>query len=69
MFITTIEQMESIVSREKNLSWESWTVLERIPSNKGMSSKDGVLVNGKWHIQKRFEPTRDGWKIPKKYVR
>lgn len=61
--------MESIVSSEKNLAWDSWDVVERIPSKKGMTSKDGVFVNGKWYIQKRFVANELGWKIPKKYVR
>lgn len=69
MYITDMNKMEEIVSSHKTLAWESWDVVERIPTNKGMTSKDGVFVNGKWHIQKRFEATRDGWKIPKKYVR
>lgn len=69
MFITDLSKMEEIVANEKHLSWDGWTVVERTPTNKGMTSIDGVMVNGKWHIQKRFVPSREGWKIPGKYVR
>jgi hypothetical protein len=69
MFITDLTKMETLVSTEKYLSWDGWTVVERIPTNKGYSSTDGVFANGKWNIEKRFAPTREGWKIPGKYTR
>lgn len=69
MFVTDLNKMETIVENEKHLSWDGWTVVERIPTNKGMTSTDGVMVNGKWYVQKRFVPSREGWKIPSKYVR
>lgn len=69
MFITDLTKMESIVANDKHLSWDGWTVVERIPTNKGYTSTDGVFANGKWNIEKRFDATREGWKIPRKYVR
>jgi hypothetical protein len=68
MYITSLEKMESIVNKEKNLFWDGWTVVERIPNTKGMTSKFGILFKNKWHIEKRFEPTTEGWKLPGKYV-
>ena len=69
MFITDLNKMETIVENEKHLSWDGWTVVERVATNKGMTSVEGRMVNGKWYIEKRFVPSREGWKIPGKYVR
>jgi hypothetical protein len=68
MIINTLEHMESIVASNKSLSWDGWTVVNSYPSEKGRTSKNGVLVNSKWHIQSRFEPDRTGWNIPSKFV-
>jgi len=69
MFITDLNKMEAIVENEKHLSWDGWTVVERIATNKGMTSSEGRMINGRWYIEKRFVPNREGWKIPGKYVR
>lgn len=69
MKIQTLEQMESIVSANKNLFWDGWTVIENYFSEKGRTSKQGAFVNGKWSIQKRYVPTTDGWEIPNKFMR
>mgnify|MGYP003351044274 CR=1 FL=1 len=55
MFITDLIKMENIVENEKHLSWDGWTVVERIQTNKGMTSSDGVMISGKWFMEKRFE--------------
>jgi hypothetical protein len=66
MIIKTIEEMEKIVSSNKELFWDGWTVVKRYPSDKAKTSKQGVLVKGVWHIEQRFEATIDGWEIPGK---
>lgn len=68
MFITDLNKMEAIVENDKHLSWDGWTVVERIATNKGMTSPQGRLVDGKWYMEKRFVPNQEGWKIPHKYV-
>lgn len=69
MNITTIEEMEKIVSQNDLLMWDGWTVVHSYPSEKARMSKFGALVNGNWHMQKRFSPSRNGWEIPDKFVR
>lgn len=69
MFITDLDKMEQIVSSQKHLSWDGWTVVERIPDNRAMYNSSGVISGGKWYMEKRFVPSREGWKIPGKYVR
>jgi hypothetical protein len=56
------------VSKSKFLSWDGWTVVETIPSEKGFYSKFGVYKNGKWQMKKEFIPSIKGWEIPDKYV-
>lgn len=66
MIIKTIEEMEKIVSSNKELFWDGWTVVKRYPSDKAKTSKQGVLIKGVWYIEQRFEATINGWEIPGK---
>jgi hypothetical protein len=66
MIIKTIEEMEKLVSSNKELSWDGWTVVKRYPSDKAKTSKQGVRIKGVWYIEQRFEPTSQGWEIPGK---
>lgn len=69
MIISSLEQMESIVNKNKSLRWDGWVVLNSYPSDKARTSKNGALVNGVWSIQNRFVPSENGWDIPDKFVR
>ena len=69
MQIEALDQMEQIVTGNKTLFWDGWTVVERLASEKGRTSSQGVFANGKWYLEKRHEPTRTGWEIPNKFVR
>lgn len=68
MIINTLEQMESIVSKNKNLYWDGWTVVNRYKSDKARISKYGIYFKNNWYMSKRFEPNRDGWNIPEGLV-
>lgn len=69
MVVTTVEKMEEIVSGNKALSWDGWTVVHSYLSDKARTSKYGAIVSGKWYMQKRIAPTSSGWEIPDKFVR
>lgn len=64
MIIKTIEEMENFVSKNKEFSWDGWTVVKRYQSDKGRTSKDGIRIKGVWYMQQRFEPSDNGWIIP-----
>jgi hypothetical protein len=66
--INSLEKMEEIVNNHKQLSWDGWTVVEILPSEKAYSSKFGVFRNGKWQMKKEFIPSSKGWELPDKYV-
>jgi hypothetical protein len=68
MIIKELEQMESIVSKNKALSWDGWTVVSSYPSDRASVSKNGAMVNGKWCMVSKISPNRDGWDIPDKYL-
>jgi hypothetical protein len=63
MIIKTIDEMEKIVSSNKELFWDGWTVVKRYPSDKARTSKNGVRIKNVWYIEQRFEPTEFGWEI------
>lgn len=66
MIIKTLEEMEAFVAKNRGFTWDGWTVVRRYPSDKARTSKHGVCINGKWHVQQRFEPSEKGWVIPEK---
>ena len=66
--ISSLEKMEAIVSKNSNLSWDGWDVVEMIKSDKAFTSKYGALKNNSWHLKKIFVVSRNGWEIPDKYV-
>lgn len=68
MLINKLDQMEKIVSSNKSLRWDGWTVVMSYPSDKGRTSKFGAYINRQWHITKRFVPNEKGWDIPEKFV-
>jgi hypothetical protein len=68
MKIKSLEKMETIVSKNRSLFWDGWTVINSYPSDKGRTSPFGAFIKGKWHMQNRFIPSSNGWEIPDKFV-
>jgi len=68
MLINSLEAMETVVENNKSLSWDGWTVIESKKSPTAWMNKEGTFVNGTWILQKRFEPSMNGWKIPNKFA-
>lgn len=69
MLIKSLEKMEKIVSRNNNLSWVGWDVVDRKRSDAARTAVNGVRVNGVWYLQRIYQVNRNGWDIPNKYVR
>lgn len=67
MIINSLEKMEKIVSRNSNLAWVGWDVVDRKRSESGRTAVNGVRVNGLWYLQKVYPVTRNGWDIPNRY--
>jgi hypothetical protein len=66
MLINSLDVMEQIVDNNAALSWDGWTVVESKSSATAWMKPEGALVNGTWVLQKRFEPSSDGWDVPNK---
>lgn len=69
MIVRSLEDMEAIVKKNRSLHWDGWTVVHSFPSDKGRTSKFGAYRKGRWFIQKRFVPGKNGWNIPDNFVR
>lgn len=68
--IKDIETMEAIVTtHSQHLSWNGWDVVEIKPSKTAMYRTDGAFINDKWYTKKVYTYGKNGWEIPKKYVR
>ena len=68
MIVDKLDQMEKIVSKNKALFWDGWTVVNIYKSDRAKTSKYGMYINGQWYMSKRFEPSRNGWDIPERLV-
>lgn len=68
MLIKSLEQMESIVSKNKTLSWNGWDVVQSFQASTGWSSPDGAFIKGRWYTQRKFPISSNGWDIPNKWV-
>jgi hypothetical protein len=68
MQITSLDKMEEIVNSNKELYWDGWEVVHRYMSDKAKTSKHGVYFKGSWYMSRRFEPSRNGWDIPERFV-
>jgi len=69
MLVKSLNEMEAIVENNNALSWNGWTVIESDSKTDGYTNKLGAFVNGKWIVQKRYEPGVNVWDIPKRLVR
>lgn len=69
MMINSLEKMTSIVDKNSSLDWDGWDVVERKANPTAWSKQDGIYINGKWYMQKKFALSTEGWEIPNKFVR
>lgn len=68
MNIKSLEQMETIVAANKQLSWVGWDVVQSYYNPTAWKDVNGAFIKGKWYSQKRFPVGEDGWNIPAKFV-
>jgi hypothetical protein len=64
MLVTSLEEMEQIVSSRNDLTWDGWDVVKYTNANNAIYSPDGAFRNGKWARKKIFPVTSDGWYLP-----
>lgn len=69
MLVTSLEKMETIVDKNKSLSWEGWDVVLLKKTPGAYMSTDGVYSNGNWYLKNKFVLSETGWEIPDKFMR
>jgi hypothetical protein len=67
MIIRSLNTMEKIVSKNKNLIWNAWDVIDLKESDTAKTSVVGIRVKDKWYLHKVYSSNRNGWNIPDKY--
>ena len=69
MLVSSLEQMEQIVKRNKMLFWNGWDVVFSKPHPTAWTQRNAAFRKGVWYSQDTFEIGSDGWEIPQKLVR
>ena len=67
MIIKSLNTMEKIVEKNKNLMWNGWDVIDLKKSDIARTSPDGIRVIGEWYLHRTYPPNKEGWDIPNKY--
>jgi hypothetical protein len=67
MIIRSLNTMEKIVNKNKNLIWNGWDVIDLKESEIARTSPVGIRVKDKWYLHRTYKPGRNGWDIPNKY--
>ena len=67
MIIRSLNTMDKIVNKNKNLMWDGWNVVDLKESEMAKTSVNGIRVKDKWYLHKIYSPGRNGWDIPNKY--
>lgn len=64
MLIRSLEVMEDLVSKNKSLIWDGWTVVGLKPASGKAPVSNAIKIGNRWYTQQRFEVSKDGWNIP-----
>ena len=60
--------MEEIINNNSNFEWDNWTVVIYTEDD-GYYTKHGVLKDGKWKTQYRYDMVDYGvWEIPDRFL-
>ena len=57
-----------IVESNNNLFWNGWDIIDWKANPDGFYKKNGMFLNGRWGITRKYSPGSNGWKVPSKYV-
>jgi hypothetical protein len=67
MIIRSLNTMEKIINKNKNLLWRGWDVIDLKESDTAKTSPMGIRIKGEWYLHRIYKPGRNGWDIPNKY--
>lgn len=64
------EKQTDRLTRNRNISWNGWTLEIFSPNPHGFTNVKGVYRNGRWGMLNSIPVNSDGkWMVPAKYVR
>jgi hypothetical protein len=69
MITVNYDEAHRIVENNRFLKWDGWDIVDFKASAAAEFDKNGVRRNNRWGFENRFSPDKDGWKVPKRYVR
>ena len=69
MNTSDLELMDRVVAANSRLSWDGWDVVHLVPDDNALYKLDGVFIDGKWYLQKKYSPKADGYTIPDRLVK
>lgn len=64
MLVTSLNEMEQIVSYRPDLEWDGWNVVHYKKNDAAQFTVDGAFKNGQWYKKNIFQITENGWSIP-----
>ena len=67
MIIRSLNTMEKIINKNKNLLWSGWDIIDLKESDSAQTSPMGIRVKVKWYLHRVYKPGRNGWDITNKY--
>lgn len=70
MKITDIDEMEKIVAKNPNLSWDGWDVVHHVQDDYAEYNMFGSFNKnlGKWFKTVRYSCDEGGWDIPNSVI-
>ncbi len=66
MIVSSLSQMENLVDKNKNLSWDGWDVVSYAKKSNSEFMNNGSFNrnNGKWYTKTVYPCHENGWNIP-----
>ncbi len=62
--LLTLEEAEQFVQNTSNARWDNYDVVFHVPTPAGFSNTKGSFHSGRWGIESRVKPNRQGlWRI------
>ncbi len=63
--IKSLDAMEDIVARNRNLAWDGWDVIHYSNKPASFMKANAAFRDGKWRTATRYPVDKDGWTVPR----
>ncbi len=63
--INSLDAMEDIVAKNRNLAWDGWDVVSYSRKHTSFMNPRGRFWKGAWHEQTVYPVNERGWVIPR----